>query len=79
MVLNFQKTKYNPAEIQYHTSVASLVVQIPTLYLFSSGSGWEDLLNPHLGLCYLLNGIFFHFQTMYAYALMDAISPVSHR
>ena len=29
--------------------------------------------------CCLLNGVFFHFQTISAYVLMDFISPVTHR
>ena len=31
-----------------------------------------------LFLCYSLNGIFFHCQTIAAYYLMDYISPVTH-
>lgn len=29
--------------------------------------------------CFILNGIFFHFQSITAYVLMDYISPVAHR
>merc|ERR1712002_740788 len=31
-----------------------------------------------MAFLYLINGIFFHFQTITAYVLMDFISPVTH-
>lgn len=30
-------------------------------------------------LYFMLNGLFFHFQSITAYVLMDYISPVTHR
>ena len=32
-----------------------------------------------LALCLVINGVFFHGQTIAAYYLMDFISPVTHR
>ena len=77
-MLNFNKTKYNPGEIQYFTALASILAQVPLLILFSTSQGWSDLIDPGRGLLYLFNGICFHFQTLSGYALMEAISPVTH-
>ena len=82
---------YSPAELQYYTSLYSLVIQIPCLiFLIDWGSvlsifnGEDDESAQlstlvHMAFLYLINGIFFHFQTITAYVLMDFISPVTHR
>lgn len=77
MLISGDDFKYSPAEMQFYTSLASLVVALPvTLYLVSPSA----LLATSLPLasCLLLNGSFFHGQTLAAYYLMDYISPVTH-
>lgn len=76
------RTKYlyyfRPAELQFYTSIASVVIQIPATLLlvdFKAGDGL-DINNVFY---FMLNGIFFHFQSITAYVLMDYISPVTHR
>ena len=81
----------SPAEMQYHTSLYSLAVQIPCLFflidwkmvwnlVMSGDTGKSDQgYIVHMALLYLINGVFFHFQTITAYVLMDFISPVTHR
>ena len=69
--------------MQFYTSLFSLGVQIPSMLFliddpvafFTSSS---SLSREYLWCC-VLNGIFFHFQTISAYVLMDYISPVTHR
>ena len=41
---------------------------------------WSTLMatSSQLLLCYAINGVFFHCQTISAYYLMDYISPVTH-
>merc|ERR1712126_376675 len=85
-----QSHQYSPAELQYYTSLYSLVIQIPCLiFLIDWGSvlsifnGEDDESAQlstlvHMAFLYLINGIFFHFQTITAYVLMDFISPVTH-
>jgi len=51
---------------------------VPTFFLFATGQAWNDMTTLPRAFLYILNGIFFHFQTLSAYALMDAISPVTH-
>lgn len=68
-----------PAELQFYTSMAALVVLIPgSLFLvdFRSVLAHMDL---HLLSALLFNGLLFHFQSITAYVLMDYISPVTHR
>lgn len=90
MLISGQSHQYSPAELQYHTSLYSFVVQIPCLYFLIDWKSLYSILasnnlgtvDPgyiiHMGMLYLFNGIFFHFQTITAYGLMDFISPVTH-
>ena len=77
-MLSLHKVKYNPGEIQYATGLASVLAQVPTFFLFSTVQAWNDMTTLPRAFLYILNGIFFHFQTLSAYALMDAVSPVTH-
>lgn len=68
-----------PAELQFYTSMASVVVQIPaSVLLVDLAEVTSTTTTTQLAL-YVLNGIFFHFQSITAYVLMDYISPVTHR
>jgi solute carrier family 35 protein E2 len=68
--------------MQFYTSLTSLLVQIPAMF-FLLGSPLTFMSSSNMSAeylwCCVLNGIFFHFQTMSAYVLMDFISPVTHR
>lgn len=73
VVLSF----FRPAELQFYTSMSAMVVQIPvSLLLVDMSSVFE---NNWVIFGFILNGIFFHFQSISAYVLMDYISPVTHR
>merc|ERR1712001_758436 len=90
MLISGQSHQYSPAELQYHTSLYSLVVQIPCLFFLIDWKNLYSILTSenagtvesgviiHMAFLYLINGIFFHFQTITAYVLMDFISPVTH-
>lgn len=77
MLISGDKFKYTPAELQFYTSIASIIVQIPTSLMLVD---LERVEKPEIKLilCFVLNGIFFHFQSITAYVLMDYISPVAH-
>ena len=77
-MLSLSLIKFNPGEMQYHSGLGSLFVQIPIVIMFSTEAGWKQLLDFDMFYVYLINGLCFHFQTISAYALMEAISPVSH-
>merc|ERR1712029_1175174 len=89
LVSSSQTQKYSPAEVQFYTSKYSFVVQIPVLIfmvdwvslakaLTSSDKLIDTGYMVHVFLLYLSNGVFFHYQTISAYALIDYISPVTH-
>ncbi|XP_076271190.1 solute carrier family 35 member E2A-like isoform X2 [Rhynchophorus ferrugineus] len=77
MLISGDGFKYTPAELQFYTSVASVIIQIPAIFF------WADFnvsnFSYKLAFYFILNGILFHFQSITAYVLMDYISPVTHR
>ncbi|CAG0889872.1 unnamed protein product [Cyprideis torosa] len=76
VLISGEKYRYTPAELQFYTSVASLVIQIPLAFILVD---WDFFsLSLTLFFSYVLNGFFFHCQSITAYVLMDYISPVTH-
>lgn len=78
MLISGEKYKFTPAELQFYTSLASIVVQIPTTFLLVNISEFLKTTSYKSYLAFILNGIFFHFQSITAYVLMDYINPVTH-
>ncbi|XP_076278372.1 solute carrier family 35 member E2A isoform X3 [Lasioglossum baleicum] len=78
MLISGNNFRYTPAELQFYTSLASIVVQVPVSILLLDLPTLEHSLSFKLFTAYLLNGVFFHFQSITAYALMDYVSPVTH-
>jgi solute carrier family 35 protein E2 len=76
MLISGERYRYTPAELQFYTSMSSMLVQIPVSILLVDATCIRD--NPSIILFFILNGIFFHFQSISAYVLMDYISPVTH-
>ena len=72
-------THYNYTNLQFYTSAAALVFQLPLILYWHAGSWWrsEHAWDPWLAFVLLLNGIAFHMQSVMAYAVMGLISPVS--
>lgn len=78
LLISGEKYRYTPAELQFYTSIASVGVQIPACLLMMDMEKVHSSLDITMMVAYLLNGIFFHFQSISAYVLMDYISPVTH-
>ncbi|XP_012257894.1 solute carrier family 35 member E2A-like isoform X1 [Athalia rosae] len=78
MLISGDDFKYTPAELQFYTSLASVVVQIPVSIMLVDLPALHHSLSLRLFSAFLLNGVFFHFQSITAYVLMDYISPVTH-
>ncbi|KAG8259530.1 hypothetical protein J6590_011825 [Homalodisca vitripennis] len=78
MLISGESFKYTPAELQFYTSMASVVVQIPASVLLVDLADVADSTTTTQLALYILNGVFFHFQSITAYVLMDYISPVTH-
>lgn len=79
-------THYNFVNLQFYTSAAALAVQLPLMLYINSGlffgaggagGAEEDSLSLELLVALFVNGIFFHLQSVLAYAVMGLISPVT--
>ena len=93
MLISGDAFKYSPSQMQFYTSklwevggqsfdnfllgVASFVVTLPTMVLLVDSSTITSL-DTKMLFYLILNGVFFHGQTIAAYYLMDYISPVTH-
>ena len=72
-------TNSSPGEMQFYSGVASIVAQIPfCVLLMDHAHAWQSM-DSNLLIAYVLNGFFFHGQTLVNYVLLDYISPVTHR
>ena len=70
---------YNYVNLQFYTSVAALIIQLP-LMLYNHLGSWirqEHAFSWELAICLLANGLAFHLQSVMAYAVMGLISPVT--
>ena len=65
--------------MQFYTGFASIVAQIPACILLLDFERAYDSLDYNMLIALVLNGIFFHGQTLVNYVLLDCISPVTHR
>lgn len=70
---------FRPAEMQYYTSVASILIMVPTCLLLMNVSQVMATLDWTMVVALVANGVFFHYQTITAFCLMWYISPVTHR
>lgn len=77
VLLSSERHKYGPAELQFFTSLASFVIQILTSFILIDWMNTQ--FSPVLIAAMLLNGAFFHFQSITEYALLEHITPVTHR
>ncbi|XP_076451424.1 solute carrier family 35 member E2A-like [Babylonia areolata] len=78
LLISGEKYRYTPAELQFYTSIASVGVQIPACFLMMNMEKVQGKLDLTMLFFLFCNGIFFHFQSISAYVLMDYISPVTH-
>ncbi|XP_014676968.1 PREDICTED: solute carrier family 35 member E2-like isoform X2 [Priapulus caudatus] len=67
-----------PAELQFFSSSASMLVELPTIFLMIDITQLEQNMTHTLAMGLLANGLFFHFQTITEYVLIGYISPVTH-
>jgi hypothetical protein len=82
--------RYSYVELQFYTSAAALLVQIPvwiawyydSILSFIFYTGTNDSVAPNVSGGYVLvllaDATSYHLQSVFAYALMDLISPVTH-
>ncbi|XP_014256942.1 solute carrier family 35 member E2B-like [Cimex lectularius] len=77
MLISGDKFKYSPAELQFYTSLASMLLQVPTSLVYMDSSSLGGVTPSHM-VAFALNGLFFHLQSITAYVLMDYTSPLTH-
>jgi len=78
ILISGEKFRYTPAELQFFTSISSVIVQIPACYVMIDFPYAKRTMDITMLTALILNGIFFHFQSISAYVLMGYISPVTH-
>lgn len=78
ILISGEKFRYTPAELQFFTSISSIVVQIPACFVMIDFEYAKKTLDVTMLTALILNGVFFHFQSISAYVLMGYISPVTH-
>ena len=73
--------KYEPQELQYFTSLASIPLQLIVILLFVDLQlFWQFIISDsNFLIAYLLDGILFHLQSLTEYYLLTQISSVTHR
>ncbi|KAK6303530.1 hypothetical protein J4Q44_G00259840 [Coregonus suidteri] len=74
--------KFSPADLQFYTSAAAVIMLIPAwVFLMDipviGKSGRSFSWSPDIVLLLLFDGVLFHLQSVTAYALMGRISPVT--
>ncbi|XP_065584698.1 solute carrier family 35 member E2B-like isoform X2 [Artemia franciscana] len=78
LLLNGERYRYTPLEIQIFSSLMSYLVQLPVAFLFLDSITWGQLSSFGALFGILLNGFFFQSQSVIEYALLEYISPVTH-
>lgn len=73
--------RYDPAHLQFYTSVSSFLIQLPCLWVFVDFEVFIQSIKNEKNLIftYILAGISFHCQSFAEYMLLNMISPVTHR
>jgi len=76
VLLSNERQRNGPAELQFNTSLASFVIQLIASFAFIDWASVE--LSSNMIGAILVNGVFFHFQSITEYALLEHITPVTH-
>jgi len=76
VLLSNERQRNGPAELQFNTSLASFVIQLIASFAFVDWATVE--LSSYMIGAILVNGMFFHFQSITEYALLEHITPVTH-
>ncbi|XP_022109289.1 solute carrier family 35 member E2-like [Acanthaster planci] len=77
-LLSGSSHRYSPPELQFYTSTAAVVLLVPSWFFLIDNPFKNGLPDQVLVMALVLDGIFFHLQSITAYALMGRISPVTH-
>lgn len=78
VLLSSERHKYGPAELQFYTSMASFFIQVMVSFFLVDWVKVKIYNSLLLIAAMLMNGAFFHFQSITEYALLEHITPVTH-
>ncbi|WAR14493.1 S35E2-like protein [Mya arenaria] len=63
---------------KYRYTISSVIVQIPACVFMIDFQKARNTMDITILTAFIINGVFFHFQSISAYVLMGYISPVTH-
>eukprot|EP00051_Salpingoeca_urceolata_P030169 m.492268 g.492268 ORF g.492268 m.492268 type:complete len:334 (+) comp31938_c0_seq1:282-1283(+) len=68
-----------PVQLQFYTSAAAAILQLPILIyiVFPQLAGASERLSPNMVALLLVDGVFYHLQSVTAYYTMSLLNPVS--
>jgi len=78
VLMSNERHKYGPAELQFNTASASLMIQIVASFVLLDWTKVWLTTTTWLAVSILVNGTFFHLQSMTEYSLLEHITPVTH-
>lgn len=78
LLISGENYRYTPAELQFFTSMSSVIVQIPTCFFMINFIDVQQTFSVYMMMVLVINGVSFHFQSISAYVLMGYISPVTY-
>jgi len=76
-LLSGEDHRFSPLELQFYTSVAASVVQMPFWFFFLDIHEKLYQINQYTATMLFVNGVVFYSQSLLAYLLMSYISPVT--
>jgi len=76
-LLSSEDHRFSPLELQFYTSVAATIIQLPFWFLLMDLNEKIQSIDRFKLYILLLNGVIFYAQSLFAYSLMSLISPVT--
>ncbi|XP_002160887.1 solute carrier family 35 member E2A isoform X1 [Hydra vulgaris] len=76
-LLSGDEPEFSALELQFYTSVAAAIFQMPLWFLFMDIHSKLNMLDQYMVSMLLFNGFMFYAQSLFAYLLMSLISPVT--
>jgi len=76
-LLSSEDHRFSPLELQFYTSVAATIIQLPFWFLLMDMHQKIKHIDQYKIGILLLNGVIFYAQSLFAYSLMSLISPIT--
>ena len=79
LLISSEHHRYTALELQFWASLLASVFQLPLLIYYVDIPLALKLTSNKLAVVYVFNGIFYHIQSVAAFAIMAYISPITYR